>query len=163
MPASLKRTEEILNLSSSPQFCSLRRYGSIWVAPNCTFGKSLSSVSHMALTSNQKRAQWRQKCREALARHIYHQLQLEVPPNKVRLQPSADDGYAWTVSESKRHLFDSHLSNGTVGLYQAICDEIGRSIEAVRPAALKDTQSKGDVVDALVPLLWSPGCEDEPM
>lgn len=38
--------------------------------PTSTFGKSLSSVSHMALTSNQKRAQWRQKCREALARHI---------------------------------------------------------------------------------------------
>ncbi|CAI7612142.1 unnamed protein product [Penicillium manginii] len=87
--------------------------------------------------SNTKRAQRRQECREALADHIYNQLGLTVPPNRVRLQPSVQDGYAWSVSEEKRHLLEITLGRGTVGLYQNIIDEIGNSIEAVDPRILQ--------------------------
>ncbi|CAI7617270.1 unnamed protein product [Penicillium pancosmium] len=87
--------------------------------------------------SNTKRAQRRQECREALADHIYNQLGLTVPPNRVRLQPSVEDGYAWSASEEKRHLLETTLGRGTVGLYQNIIDEIGKSIEAVDPRILQ--------------------------
>ncbi|GLA56207.1 hypothetical protein AnigIFM63604_005667 [Aspergillus niger] len=36
------------------------------------------------------------------------------------------------------HLMNTSLANGSVGLYDAICREIGRSIEAVRPVAAAD-------------------------
>lgn len=37
------------------------------------------------------------------------------------------------------------LSSGTVGLYDAICKEIGRSIEAVRPSREADEVLDSDV------------------
>ncbi|KAJ5155671.1 hypothetical protein N7492_008491 [Penicillium capsulatum] len=93
----------------------------------------------MGLTSNERRAQRRQECREALAAHIRERTGLLVPPNRVRLQPSVEDGYAWSVSTSKEHLLKTSLSNGTVGVYQAILQELGRSIEAVKPQTLQAT------------------------
>ncbi|KAJ5379247.1 hypothetical protein N7509_012366 [Penicillium cosmopolitanum] len=94
--------------------------------------------------SNTKRAQRRQECREVLADHIYNQLGLTVPPNRIRLQPSVEDGYAWSVSEEKRHLLETTLGRGTVGLYQNIIDEIGKSIEAVDPRIFqKDSTNDG--------------------
>lgn len=48
-----------------------------------------------------------------------------------------EDGYAWSVSEEKRHLLETTLGRGTVGLYQNIIDEIGKSIEAVDPRILQ--------------------------
>ncbi|EDP53656.1 hypothetical protein AFUB_048420 [Aspergillus fumigatus A1163] len=56
----------------------------------------------------------------------------------VRLQPAPEDGYTWSVTDSKAHLMKTSLSSGTVGLYDAICREIGRSIEAVRPSREAD-------------------------
>ncbi|OQE70563.1 hypothetical protein PENNAL_c0114G05474 [Penicillium nalgiovense] len=95
----------------------------------------------MILSSNEKRALLRQQCREALAAHIHERLGLTVAPGRVRLQPSAADGYAWSVSKSQENLLRSNLSNGTVGLYQAIRDALGCSIEAVSPQTLRESDA----------------------
>jgi hypothetical protein len=63
-------------------------------------------------------------------------LGIKIDPQAVRLQPAPEDGYAWSITDSKRHLLKSCLSNGTVGLYDEICKEIGHSIEAVRPTGV---------------------------
>ncbi|KAJ5230974.1 hypothetical protein N7489_011682 [Penicillium chrysogenum] len=98
----------------------------------------------MVLTSNEKRAFFRQQCREALAAHIYDRLGLVVAPSQVRLQPSAGDGYAWSVTESKKSLLQSNLGGGSVGLYRSICEELGRSLEAVTPQTLQVAQLERD-------------------
>ncbi|KAJ5135379.1 uncharacterized protein N7515_004657 [Penicillium bovifimosum] len=71
-------------------------------------------------------------------------LGLTVAPGRVRLQPSAGDGYAWSVSKSQEYLLKSNLSNGTVGLYQAILDALGHSIEAVSPPTLRESNAGSD-------------------
>ncbi|KAH8430117.1 uncharacterized protein LDX57_007795 [Aspergillus melleus] len=91
----------------------------------------------MAQSSNKKRALRRQWCREALSRHIHNRLGLRIDPNEVRLQPAPQDGYVWSVTDSKAHLLETPLSNGTVGLYEEICRALGHSLEAVRPAVLQ--------------------------
>ncbi|OQD91563.1 hypothetical protein PENVUL_c276G07512 [Penicillium vulpinum] len=98
----------------------------------------------MVLTSNEKRAFFRQQCREALAAHIYDRLGLVVAPADVRLQPSVGDKYAWSVTESKKSLLQSNLGRGSVGLYKSICEELGRSLEAVTPQTLQVTQLERD-------------------
>lgn len=60
-------------------------------------------------------------------------LGLAVPPTRIRLHPSPADGYTWAVAASQRELLDCSLSNGTLGKYQAICEEIGDSLEAITP------------------------------
>ncbi|KAJ5142476.1 uncharacterized protein N7515_001263 [Penicillium bovifimosum] len=90
----------------------------------------------MTLTSNEKRAQRRQECREALVAHIHERLGLKVPPNRVRLQPRSEDGYAWSVAEGYEYLLATSLSNGSVGRYGSIIDNLGRSIEAIHPKTL---------------------------
>lgn len=75
--------------------------------------------------------------RQANLRSLDDQLGLRIAPSQVRLQPSAEDEYAWSATESKAHLLDCSLGNGSVGLYEAICKELGRSIEAVRPETLR--------------------------
>ncbi|KAI9041324.1 uncharacterized protein KD926_006900 [Aspergillus affinis] len=107
----------------------------------------------MAQSSNKKRALRRQGCREVLSKHICttpgaprscrtlidldNRLGLRINPNEVHLQPAPQDGYAWSVTDSKAHLLKTPLSNGTVGLYEEICREFGNSLEAVRPAVLQ--------------------------
>ncbi|KAJ5346190.1 hypothetical protein N7452_004194 [Penicillium brevicompactum] len=98
----------------------------------------------MILSSNEKRALLRQQCREALAAHIHDRLGLTVAPGRVRLQPSAADGYAWSVSKSQEYLLKTNLSNGTVGMYQAIRDALGCSIEAVSPQTLREPDASSD-------------------
>ncbi|KAJ6084300.1 hypothetical protein N7486_011100 [Penicillium sp. IBT 16267x] len=83
----------------------------------------------MTLTRNQKRAQARQQCREALAAHIHERLGFTVPPQRVRLKPSVEDGYM----QDKEYLLDTNLGNGTVGRYQDIQQQLGSSFEAVTP------------------------------
>lgn len=61
---------------------------------------------------------------------------MRITPAEVRLQLSYEDGYAWAVTSQKAHLLECSLSNGTVGLYDAICEELNRSIEAVHPEAM---------------------------
>lgn len=113
-----------------------------------------SEACHDA-SSNEKRAIKRQECREALAAHICiarrkpwcdrkglmltidERLGLLVAPSQVRLQPSTQDGYAWSVTKLKESILQRSLSNGTVGLYQAIQEELGRSLEAVSPKILR--------------------------
>lgn len=68
---------------------------------------------------------------------IDERLGLLVDPGQVRLQPSTQDGYAWSVTKSKESLLQTSLSNSTVGLYQAIREELGRSLEAVSPRTLR--------------------------
>jgi hypothetical protein len=72
-------------------------------------------------------------------------LGLIIQPQAVRLQPAPEDGYSWCVTDSKAHLMKTSLSNGTVGLYDAICQEIGRSIEAVRPSRVPGAILDSDV------------------
>jgi hypothetical protein len=62
---------------------------------------------------------------------------LTAAPSRVRLQPSAADGYSWTVSAFQEHLLKTNLNNKTVGFYQAIRDTLGYSIEAVSPQTLR--------------------------
>ncbi|KAJ5297294.1 uncharacterized protein N7443_008187 [Penicillium atrosanguineum] len=75
--------------------------------------------------------------RKGLMPMIDERLGLLVAPNAVRLQPSAQDGYAWSVTKSKESLIQTSLSNGSVGLYRAIREELGRSLEAVSPRILR--------------------------
>jgi hypothetical protein len=48
------------------------------------------------------------------------------------------------VSKSQEYLLKSNLSNGTVGLYQAIRDALGCSIEAVSPQMLRESDAGSD-------------------
>jgi hypothetical protein len=69
---------------------------------------------------------------------IDERLGVVVEPIKVRLQPSVEDGYAWSVTASHASLLKTHLSNGGVGFFQTICKELGRSLEAVTPETLQN-------------------------
>ncbi|CAG8337805.1 unnamed protein product, partial [Penicillium salamii] len=92
-------------------------------------------------SSNEKRFKLRKQCREALAAHIYDRLRLVVAPERVRLQPRPEDGYAWSVARTNAGLLKSSLSSGSTRLYQLICRELGRSLEAVNPQSLDTSQS----------------------
>lgn len=110
----------------------------------------------MVLSSNGKRAFFRQQCREALSAHIHDRLGLVVAPGQVRLQPSAGDGYAWSVTESKKILLQSNLGSGSVGLYRSIREELGRSLEAVAPQTLQVVQSeRGHLAKKEMQSAWS--------
>jgi len=67
-------------------------------------------------------------------------LGLAVAPGMVRLQPQPEDGYSWSVTKSNAALLKSSLSTGTISLYQSICNELGRSLEAVPPQMLQASQ-----------------------
>ena len=110
----------------------------------------------MSKSSNEKRFKLRKQCREALAAHICicnpilpltqlifldDRLRLVVPPEKVRLQPRPEDGYAWSVAGTNADLLKSSLSSGSTRLYQLICSKLGRSLEAVNPQSLDTSQS----------------------
>lgn len=71
-------------------------------------------------------------------------LGIVVEPIKVRLQPSVQDGYAWSVTASHASLLKTCLSNGGVGFYQTICKELGRSLEAVTPETLQNGLSQAE-------------------
>ncbi|CAG8120979.1 unnamed protein product, partial [Penicillium salamii] len=68
-------------------------------------------------------------------------LRLVVAPERVRLQPRPEDGYAWSVTRANAGLLKSSLSSGSTSLYQLICRELGRSLEAVNPQSLHTSQS----------------------
>ncbi|OQE08430.1 hypothetical protein PENFLA_c135G04814 [Penicillium flavigenum] len=95
----------------------------------------------MPKRSNEKRFKLKQQCREALAANIYDRLRIVGAPEKVRLQPRPEDGYAWSVTSPNSGLLKSSLSSGKIHLYRKICNEIGHSIEAVSPDALGHSQS----------------------
>ncbi|CAG8890709.1 unnamed protein product [Penicillium salamii] len=83
----------------------------------------------MSKSSNEKRFKLRKQCREALAAHIF------------RLQPRPEDGYAWSVTRANAGLLKSSLSSDSTSLYQLICRELGRSLEAVNPQSLDNSRS----------------------
>ncbi|KAL5364303.1 hypothetical protein BJX96DRAFT_178834 [Aspergillus floccosus] len=85
------------------------------------------------MSSNEKRAFWRKKCRQALADHIKERVGVVIPPDKVRLQPSREDPYNWVVTDSVKDLFQSNLSSSSVGVFQQICTALdcGDMIEAI--------------------------------
>ncbi|KAJ5471987.1 hypothetical protein N7539_008556, partial [Penicillium diatomitis] len=56
-----------------------------------------------------------------------------VDPAQVRLQPSPDDGYAWSIAEPMAFLLKSPLSSSSVKNLQIICKELGHSLEATTP------------------------------
>lgn len=72
-------------------------------------------------------------------------LALRIHPQAIRLKPGPEDGYALLVTDGKAHMMTTSLGSGSVGLYDAICREIGRSIEAVRPAAAADMATGSEV------------------
>lgn len=96
----------------------------------------------MAKTSNEKRSQLKQQCREAMSAHIFDRLGLIVEPSKVRLQPAVEDGYAWSVTASHASLLKTCLSSGGLRFFQTICKELGRSLEAVTPETLQNGMSQ---------------------
>ncbi|KAJ5301234.1 hypothetical protein N7508_006097 [Penicillium antarcticum] len=51
---------------------------------------------------------------------------LVVASSQVRLQPSVGDGYASSVTDTKKSLLRSDLGSGSVGLYKSICGELER-------------------------------------
>lgn len=112
--------------------------------------------TRMTRASSSKRALLRIKCREALATHIcrhrsYHsshttanrfmdaRLGLTISPGQVRLQPLLSDGYSWSATGTSTTLLKKNLSSGNIWFYQSICEELGRSIEAVPVQVSKDT------------------------
>ena len=48
------------------------------------------------------------------------------------------------MTESKKSLLQSNLGSGSVGLYRSICEELGRSLEAVTPQTLQVAQLERD-------------------
>ncbi|KAJ5160985.1 uncharacterized protein N7482_007989 [Penicillium canariense] len=84
----------------------------------------------MAKNSNEKRAQLKQQCREAI---VDDRLGLVVEPSKVRLQPPVEDRYVWSVTASHASLLKTCLSSG---------GELGRSLEAVSPESLQNGLSQ---------------------
>ena len=63
--------------------------------------------------------------------HGGQKLGIRIPPGQVRLQPRPEDPYLWSFPPSKSHLFKTSLSQGMIGLYEQICEELNRSIKAV--------------------------------
>ncbi|CAG8192724.1 unnamed protein product [Penicillium nalgiovense] len=100
----------------------------------------------MPKRSNEKRFKLNQRCRDALAANIYDRLRIVVAPEKVRLQPRPEDGYAWSVTSANASVLKSSLSSGKIHLYRKICNEIGHSIEAVSPRTLQISQSNANCI-----------------
>lgn len=78
-------------------------------------------------------------------------LGLEVSPDKIRLHPSRDSGYEWSVADSQQYLFEKELSNGNIGIYRSLMEELGHSIEAIRPQI---AGSNGD--QRMIPIRQNP-------
>ncbi|KAI9035296.1 uncharacterized protein KD926_003769 [Aspergillus affinis] len=74
------------------------------------------------------------------------QLGLDVPPEKVRLQPRQEDPYRWSVAKPVKPHFKSNLSRGSVGDFQKICEalESRNLIEAVSPKSLQEESYQED-------------------
>ncbi|CAG8938642.1 unnamed protein product [Penicillium nalgiovense] len=115
----------------------------------------------MPKRSNEKRFKLNQQCREALVANICicgplltitplilldDRLRIVVAPEKVRLQPRPEDGYAWSVTSPNAGLLKSSLSSGNIHLYRSICNEIGHSFEAVSPQTLRTSQSNANCI-----------------
>lgn len=64
---------------------------------------------------------------------LVERLGVKVEPQDVRLQPSEDSCYAWSVMPGKEYLLDTNLGRGCTGLYQEIQQHLGSTIEAVTP------------------------------
>ncbi|CAG8355174.1 unnamed protein product [Penicillium salamii] len=79
---------------------------------------------------NQKRLYISQHCREALTAHVGNVL-YSLFSGQVCLQPSAEDGYDWSLTESHNDLLQTNLGSGSVILYHSIQGELDQSPEMV--------------------------------
>lgn len=52
------------------------------------------------------------------------------------MQPGPNDGYSWSVAKGYERLITGNLSSGSVGVYNDIIENLGRSLEAVDPKSL---------------------------
>lgn len=77
----------------------------------------------------------------AQPRLLDDRLRIVVAPEKVRLQPRPEDGYAWSVTSTNADLFKSSLSSCNIHLYQLIREGIGHTFEAVSTKTLRTSQS----------------------
>ncbi|KAJ5904731.1 uncharacterized protein N7473_001647 [Penicillium subrubescens] len=70
---------------------------------------------------------------------VDERLGLTIAPGQVRLQPLPGDGYSWSATGTSAALLKKSLSSGNIWFYQSICEELGRSLEAVPVQVLKGT------------------------
>ncbi|CVL09322.1 uncharacterized protein FMAN_15486 [Fusarium mangiferae] len=82
--------------------------------------------------SNVERSRWRTKCRQVLCNHINSTLGITLDPSQVRLHPSRDDPYRWSVSPGKEYLFEKNLSDQSLGIYKELHDGINIYFEATK-------------------------------
>ncbi|CAP99997.1 Pc22g27090 [Penicillium rubens Wisconsin 54-1255] len=78
-----------------------------------------------------------------MPKHV--RLRIVVDPEKVRLQPRPEDGYAWSVTGPNAGLLKSSLSSG-MHLYRSIYNEIGHPFEAVSSQTLRTSQSNANCI-----------------
>ncbi|KAK1974869.1 hypothetical protein LZ30DRAFT_607035 [Colletotrichum cereale] len=84
--------------------------------------------------SNAKRRRGRDECRQKLADHINDRLGLGIEPINVRLNPQESDCYSWRFVQGKEAFFSKvfakGLSDHSIGTFQLLCREVGKSFEA---------------------------------
>jgi hypothetical protein len=77
-------------------------------------------------------------------------LGIEVKPSDIRLDPRANDPYAWKILPRKEHslsgVFAKNLSDHSIGTFRLLCNEVGKTFEAV----LSSTQSSS--LDSIIPV-----------
>jgi hypothetical protein len=64
-------------------------------------------------------------------------LGLTISPAQVRLQPLPSDGYSWSATGTSAALLEKNISSGNIWFYKSICEQLGRSLEAVPVQVLK--------------------------
>jgi hypothetical protein len=72
-------------------------------------------------------------------------LSLSIEPKQVRLKPKPHDGYEWGpvpenehLFQKRKQLFEKHLSKHSIGAYMKLCNEVGKSFEAVMSSKNND-------------------------
>ncbi|GBF62520.1 hypothetical protein TMEN_5066 [Trichophyton mentagrophytes] len=94
----------------------------------------------MSNAGNINRANWREKCRECLSKHLTERLGISIPPDEVRLRPTDKDLYRWRVrNPALSYLFQKHLSNHSTGAYIRLIRGVGKAFDAVLAETEDDT------------------------
>ncbi|KZN94073.1 hypothetical protein EN45_042610 [Penicillium chrysogenum] len=116
----------------------------------------------MPKRSNEKRLKLNQQCREALAANICtrgplptitqlilldDRLGIVVAPEKVRLQPRPEDGYAWSVTSANASVLKSSLSSAEISKLKAANSSIEIELERTH-ARLNDCLDESHTVRA---------------
>ncbi|KAL3459617.1 hypothetical protein BJX64DRAFT_291123 [Aspergillus heterothallicus] len=89
-------------------------------------------IEESRAASNKRRLMWRLRCRDCLSAHIKESLELDVRPDKIRLQPDDETPYAWQVDDPDlKPFFEKSLSKHSLGVYMELCSAVGKSFRAV--------------------------------